>query len=67
MIEFVLNIFWAVLLYIVGLIFGVAIIAAIEILPRAISNWLRQWRDRKLQGQGSVVLRRHRARLEYAQ
>lgn len=61
--DLMLSFLWTVVLYIVGLVLGVAIAAAIQILPTMISNWLRKWRDRNLQGQGCVVLRRHRARL----
>lgn len=48
------------LLLLVGLLDAVT-----SALPRAVRYAWYRWRDRKLQGQGCVVLRRHRARLEH--
>lgn len=46
-------------------VFGVFLGWLADVVPVSTRKAWKRWRDRKLQGQGSYVVRRHRARLEY--
>lgn len=46
-------------------VFGVFLGWLVDVVPVSTRKAWKRWRDRKLQGQGSYVVRRHRARLEY--
>lgn len=61
LIGIVLYILLVTFCWLVGFALGVLI----DVVPPATHRAWQRWRDRRLQGQGSVVLRRHRARLEY--
>lgn len=62
LIAIVLYILLVMFCWLVGFFIGFLM----DVLPpAAVRAWTR-WRDRKLQGQGCYVVRRGRARLEYA-
>lgn len=63
--SIIVDVLVGLIVAMLSFVFGVFLSWLADVVPVSTRKAWQRWRDRKLQGQGSYVVRRHRARLEH--